>query len=170
MKAGKIFYLEIPFGLELINATMFNAKNKTDMQPEKTSSGNGGATLVSAGTTLKGDINSNSDLRFDGTVIGNVSSASKIVIGANGSVEGNISGNQADIVGKVTGNIKTKDLLQLRGDCVVKGNLYASKLQVEPTAIFNGQCHMGSAAATEAHANNVVEMSKNGQTPAVANL
>jgi cytoskeletal protein CcmA (bactofilin family) len=66
---------------------------------------------------LKGDISSNSDLRIDGTIIGNVSSSAKIVIGASGSVEGDISGNQADIVGKVSGNIKTKDLLQLRGDC-----------------------------------------------------
>ena len=150
---------------------MFNTKNKTEMQPEKTTTnGNGGATLVSAGTTLKGDISSNSDLRIDGTIIGNVNSASKIVIGANGSVEGNITGNQADIVGKVTGNIKTKDLLQLRGDCVVKGNLYAGKLQVEPTAIFNGQCHMGTAAnATTAEGNNIVEMNKNGQPQAVAN-
>jgi len=148
---------------------MFNSKNKTDMQSEKTSNGNGGATLVSAGTTLKGDINSNSDLRIDGTIIGNVSSASKIVIGANGSVEGNISGNQADVVGKVTGNIKTKDLLQLRGECVVRGNVYAGKLQVEPTAIFNGQCHMG-ANASSAGGTTIVEMNKNEQEKAVANL
>ena len=61
--------------------------------------------------------------------------------------------------------------MQLRGDCVVKGNLYAGKLQVEPTAIFNGQCHMGAAAnATIAEGNNVVEMSKNGQPQAVANI
>jgi len=137
------------------------------MQPEKTSNGNGGATLVSSGTTLKGDINSNSDLRIDGTIIGNVTSTAKIVIGANGSVEGNISGNQADIVGKVTGDIKTKDLLQLRGDSVVKGNLYAGKLQIEPTAMFNGQCHMGNgvvaASMGSEKSNHVVEMSKNGQ-------
>lgn len=138
------------------------------MQPEKTSNGAGGATLVSSGTTLKGDISSNSDLRIDGTIIGNVTSSAKIVIGANGSVEGNISGNQADIVGKVMGDIRTKDLLQLRGDCTVKGNLYAAKLQIEPTATFNGQCHMGSAAAaagSHGHekSNHVVEMNKNGQ-------
>jgi len=113
------------------------------MNNEKTN-GSNGATLISAGTTLKGDLSSNSDLRIDGTIIGNVSSSAKIVIGASGNVEGDISGNQADIVGKVSGNIKTKDLLQLRGDCVVNGNVYAGKLQVEPTAIFNGQCHMGS--------------------------
>lgn len=123
------------------------------MSNEKTNGGSG-ATLVSAGTTLKGDISSNSDLRIDGTIIGNVTSTAKIVIGASGNVEGDISGNQADIVGKVSGNIKTKDLLQLRGDCVVNGNVFAGKLQVEPTAIFNGQCHMGN---TEKIALNIVE-------------
>ena len=63
---------------------MFNNKNKTDMQPEKTNGGGNGTTLIGAGTTLKGDINSNSDLRIDGTVIGNIQSASKIIVGANG--------------------------------------------------------------------------------------
>ena len=135
-------------------------KNKsTTMMNEKTN-GSNGATLVSAGTTLKGDISSNSDLRIDGTVIGNVSSSSKIVIGASGSVEGDISGNQADIVGKVAGNIKTKDLLQLRADSLVNGNVYAGKLQVEPTAIFNGQCHMGNNSNSESRVT-VVEMAKN---------
>ena len=105
---------------------------------------NGGTTLIGAGTTLKGDLTSNSDLRIDGTVIGNIHSSAKVVIGANGVVEGDISGNQADIIGKVTGNIKAKDLLQLRGDSIVTGNQYAEKLQVEPSATFNGQCHMGS--------------------------
>ena len=135
---------------------MFNAKNKTEMQAEKTN-GNGGATLISAGTTLKGDISSNSDLRIDGTVIGNVHSTARIVIGANGVIEGDLSGNQADIIGKVSGNIRTKELLQLRGECIVTGNLYAGKLQVEPSATFNGQCHMGG---------NVVEMQKDELSPA----
>jgi cytoskeletal protein CcmA (bactofilin family) len=134
---------------------MFNAKNKTNMQQDKTNGG--GATLVGAGTTLKGDISSNSDLRIDGTVIGNIHSSSKIIIGSSGTVEGDISCNQADITGKVAGNVRAKELLQLKGECVVTGNLYAGKLQVEPTATFNGQCHMGA---------NVVEMSTNEQQAA----
>ena len=128
------------------------------MSNEKTNGGSG-ATLISAGTTVKGDISSNSDLRIDGTIIGNVNSASKIIIGDSGKVEGDISSNQADIVGKVSGNIKTKDLVQLRGECVINGNVYAGKLQVEPTATFNGQCHMGNI---EKAAVNVAEIAKNG--------
>ncbi|MCG2615573.1 polymer-forming cytoskeletal protein [Terrimonas sp. NA20] len=123
------------------------------MQTEK-STGNG-TTLIGAGTTLKGDISSNSDLRIDGTIIGNISSTAKVVVGANGIVEGDITGNQADIIGKVTGNVKAKDLLQLRGDSIVNGNLYAGKLQVEPSATFNGQCHMGAATAESIEIGNV---------------
>ena len=128
------------------------------MQPEKTSAGNG-TTLISSGTTLKGDISSNSDLRIDGTIIGNIHSSAKIVIGANGVVEGDISGAQADIVGKVSRNIRAKELLQLRGERMATGNLSAGKLQVEPTATFNGQCHMGA---------NVVEMSSLNEQQAIA--
>ena len=124
------------------------------MSTEKTTSNGGGngTTLISSGTTIKGDISSNSDLRIDGTIIGNINSNAKIVIGNSGVVEGDIHGNNADIVGKTSGTIKVKELLQLRGECVVNGNIYAGKLQVEPTATFNGQCHMGA---------NVVDMASN---------
>lgn len=136
---------------------MFNSKPIAAMQKEK-STGLNGTTLISAGTTVKGDISSNSDLRIDGTVSGNINSTSKIVVGSTGVVEGDIAGNQADIVGKVSGNIRTKDLLQLRGDCVINGNLFAGKLQVEPTAKFNGQCHMG---VNNEEGANIVDMKKN---------
>ena len=121
-------------------------------KPNGNGGGGTGTTLISAGTTIKGDLSSNSDLRIDGTVIGNINSSAKIVIGNSGVVEGDIFGNNADIVGKTSGTIKVKELLQLRGECVVNGNIYAGKLQVEPSATFNGQCHMGA---------NVVDMASN---------
>ncbi len=111
------------------------------------------ATLVGAGTIVNGDLSSDNDLRIDGTIHGNVSSTAKIIIGATGYVEGNIEGQQADINGKVEGNISAGDLLQLRGSCNVQGNISAGKLQIEPTATFNGKCQMGTVA-------NIVKMSK----------
>jgi cytoskeletal protein CcmA (bactofilin family) len=135
---------------------MFNSKIKSDMQQEKTNGG--GATLIGAGTTLTGDISSHGDLRIDGTVLGNITSSAKIIVGSSGIVEGDINCKQADIVGKVSGNISSKELLQLQGASVVTGNLYAGKLQVEPSATFNGQCHMGA---------NIVEMISNEQQAAI---
>lgn len=100
------------------------------------------ATLISAGTTLNGDVASENDLRIDGTVKGNVICSSKIIIGTSGIIEGNITGLQADVAGKVTGNIEVKELLQMREECHVEGNIMAAKLQIEPSAIFNGRCQM----------------------------
>jgi cytoskeletal protein CcmA (bactofilin family) len=127
---------------------MFN-KEKNSIIERVTASN---ATLISAGSSLNGDLTSDNDLRIDGTIHGNVSSTAKIIIGATGYVEGNIEGQQADINGKVEGNITASDLLQLRGSCNVQGNISAGKLQIEPTATFNGKCQMGTVA-------NIVKMS-----------
>ena len=45
------------------------------------------------------------------------------------------------------GNVVVKEFLQLRGESKVTGNLTAAKLQIDPTATFNGQCHMGGGVA-----------------------
>ena len=119
---------------------MFNNKSKSEAT--ETTVPSGSASLIGSGTSLKGDITSSGDLRIDGTLVGNIICSSKIIIGANGVVEGDISGQQADIMGKVTGTIKVKELLQLKSNCLVNGNLHSAKLQIEPAASFNGQCHM----------------------------
>jgi len=124
---------------------MFKGKSKSEFFAE--TSGSSAASLISAGTTLTGDLNSNSDLRIDGTLVGNINSTAKVIMGANGTVKGDINGLQADILGRVTGAVKVKELLQLKGSSVVQGNIHAGKLQVEPTATFNGECHMTLAPA-----------------------
>ena len=125
---------------------MFNGKTKSDM-PGEASTGTS-ASLIGAGTNMKGDITSNGDLRIDGSLVGNIHCSAKVVIGANGVVQGDINGQQADIMGKVTGTIKVKDLLQLKGGSLMNGNIQAAKLQIEPTASFNGECHMTQPAET----------------------
>ena len=129
---------------------MFNNKSKSG--PAESVVPTGSASLIGSGTSLKGDITSSGDLRIDGTLVGNIICSSKVIIGANGVVEGDISGQMADIMGKVSGTIKVKELLQLKSNCQVNGNLHAAKLQIEPAANFNGQCHM--IQETPAPANN----------------
>lgn len=132
---------------------MFTSKTKTESMATMPASSQS-ATLIGAGTTLKGDILSRQDLRIDGTVVGNINSSAKIIIGQGGVVEGDLESTQCDVNGRVNGNIRCRELLQLRGESAVTGNLFAGKLQIEPSATFNGQCHMGA---------NVVEMGNNEQ-------
>ena len=125
---------------------MFNPKTKSESFGDTSSSA--GASLIASGTTLKGDITSNGDIRIDGTLQGNIYCSAKVVIGANGVVEGDVNGQQADVMGKITGTVKVKDILQLKGNSQVSGNIHAGKLQIEPSASFNGQCHMSPQSTT----------------------
>ena len=125
---------------------MFSVKSKNPLPLDT----NGNSTsLIGSGTTIKGDITSNADLRIDGVLLGNIISTAKIIIGTNGRVEGDIAGMTADISGVIIGTIKVKDLLQLKSTSSVKGNIHASKLQIDPSAIFNGECHMSPGQVVE---------------------
>ncbi len=119
---------------------MFNPKTKSTSNENVT----GAATIIGAGTIIKGDIESTGDIRIDGTLIGNVIARAKILIGPEGTVDGAVKGKNADVLGKVTGQMDIKEVLQLRGKCNVDGDIFAGKLEVEPTATFNGRCHMGA--------------------------
>ena len=119
---------------------MFNSKSKSSLNETPASS----TSIIGAGTTITGNVQSNGDIRIDGVIKGNLIAKAKILIGAEGVIEGDIDGKQADVLGKVTGKIKVADLLYLHGQAVVDGDIYAGKLQIEPTASFNGQCHMGA--------------------------
>lgn len=119
---------------------MFNSRSRSGMEENAT----GATTIIGAGTTIVGDMESKGDIRIDGTLKGNLMAKAKILVGTDGVVEGNMNGNYADIQGRVTGNIRTTDLLLLRGSAHIEGDIYAGKLQVEPTVSFNGKCHMGA--------------------------
>lgn len=119
---------------------MFNSKMKSTSSEPST----GSTTIIGAGTTITGDIESTGDIRIDGTLLGNVIARAKVLIGAEGNVEGAIRGRNADVLGKVTGQMDIKEVLQLRGKCNVDGDIFAGKLEVEPSATFNGRCHMGA--------------------------
>lgn len=135
--------------------SIFNSKSKST----STESTVGNTTIIGAGTTIIGDIESTGDIRIDGTLIGNINAKAKVLIGPDGVIEGAIIGKQADVLGKITGQVNIQEVLQLRGKCTVDGDIYAGKLEIETTATFNGSCHMDT---------NIVALKINIAVPAVA--
>lgn len=117
---------------------MFN-KNSQPGAEASTSSIN----LIGAGTVVEGDIKSNGDIRIDGTVIGNIASKSKIVVGATGSIDGNITSQNADVSGKIHGKVTVNELLFLKSSANIQGDILTGKLIVEVGASFTGTCNMG---------------------------
>ena len=97
---------------------------------------------ISAGTVIKGEIISPSDIRIDGTFEGKVQTKGRVVVGETAVVKGDIICENIDLWGKVNGNVYVKDTLALMEGCQVDGNLNIKRLSVELGATFNGNCRM----------------------------
>ena len=92
---------------------------------------------ISAGTVIKGEINSPNDLRIDGRFEGRIVSAGRVVVGEKAEIEGDIVCENLDFWGKLTGNIFVRDTLTLKDSCEVKGELH-----IQLGAKFDGVCKM----------------------------
>lgn len=114
----------------------------------KTRNGEPGAlavNLIANGTTLKGDIKTESDFRIDGVLNGTINSKGKVIVGESGKVEGEIHCQNADISGEVKGTINIQALLALKASARVNGEVVTNKLSIEEGAEFSANCRMEKA-------------------------
>lgn len=65
----------------------------------------------------------------------------KIVIGPEGKIHGNLSCTHACLHGTIIGDAYVKEELTLKANCVMQGNIYTTKLEIESQAKFNGSCN-----------------------------
>jgi cytoskeletal protein CcmA (bactofilin family) len=100
--------------------------------------------IIGNGTDINGNIKTNGDLRIDGFIKGTIQATGKVVVGSTGRVEGEISCQNADISGDVKAHIKVSELLSLKANAVVSGDILTNKLAIEPGAVFTGACKMGN--------------------------
>ena len=100
--------------------------------------------VIVEGSKVIGDMITESNLRVDGEVMGNVTSAAKVVIGASGYIKGNLTCADADIEGKVEGTLKVEGLLSLRNRANIEGEISTGRFQVEEGAQFSGHCKMSN--------------------------
>lgn len=105
--------------------------------------------IITDGTTVKGDIIATGDLRLDGVLEGSIQLNGKLVIGDSGVVNGNVLCQNANVIGSVNGNLSVKEFLVLNASARVRGDILINKLSIEPGAVFSGKCRMIDEVKTQ---------------------
>jgi cytoskeletal protein CcmA (bactofilin family) len=105
--------------------------------------------LISNGTEITGDIKSNGDIRIDGLLTGNLNTKGKVVIGPTGKVKGEVYCKNSEVSGAVDGRICVSQLLTLKTDSKISGDIITFKLSIEPGAKFTGNCKMSESENNE---------------------
>lgn len=122
---------------------MFGNKKPTNAQsPVSTGNSSNINTLVE-GTFAEGTITTQNDLRIDGTINGTINCGGKLIIGPSGNVEGDVSSQNAVIEGRFSGNLTIHEILDVRENATVMGEIRTGKLLVQNGATFTGNCDMG---------------------------
>lgn len=111
---------------------------------------------ISQGTSIRGDVHSSTDLRVDGRVDGLLYSEGRIVAGESSRLSGKVLCSNADVWGKIDGDVYVKDLLTLKSSSEVNGNIYVRRIQVEIGVQINGSIRMISEQDFDQHVDALV--------------
>lgn len=93
--------------------------------------------VIPAQATFTGDLKTPGDVRINGKVEGNVVSSGTVRI--NGTVSGDVNGEIIICSGTVRGNLKAKQLVELKTGCFVRGDIKTPSVIRSEGASHNGK-------------------------------
>ena len=94
------------------------------------------------GTVIEGKLSFSSPVRIDGTLNGEVVSSSMLVVGEHAVVNADVRVGSLVVLGKVRGNIKAEELVQIKAGGHLEGDLQTQRIAVDEGAFFQGRCNV----------------------------
>ena len=98
--------------------------------------------IIAAGMRITGDIETNGTLKVDGRIEGSVLGARQMMLGRNGTVQGNVHAGEVVVGGLVDGAIVADERLELQSSAVVNGDIDTKSIVVLEGARINGAVRM----------------------------
>ena len=123
-------------------------------EPLRDVTARGGMATIGKNLLVKGQIGGSEDLYIDGEVEGSVElKEHSITVGPNGRVNANLYAKDIVVLGKVKGNIRVTDRLEIRKTGSLVGDIITTRVVIEDGAYFKGSIDIQKpgAARTEAH-------------------
>ena len=94
--------------------------------------------VIGSESVVRGELTSKGTVRIDGGFEGTIS-ADCTIIGESGRVVGDITGKQLIIGGKITGNIRVTELVEIQPKGEVYGDIYTLRLTMAEGGVFEGR-------------------------------
>lgn len=88
--------------------------------------------------TIKGEIRAREELLVEGEVEGELESQSRLTVGPNGKVRGNIKAREVAIFGSVRGNVEVTEKIAIREQGNLVGDIKAAGISIDDGAYFKG--------------------------------
>ena len=117
---------------------------ETDYQARVDPAGNA---TFGPGLVFEGKLSFKGQVEFNGTFKGAITTDDLLIIGEQARVDADIRCGSVVIKGEVTGKIRARDSVELRGRARVKADLVTPSFLMDRGVIFEGYCNMDPGAA-----------------------
>jgi len=97
--------------------------------------------LIGANSNFKGDIDTKGTLRIDGSMEGNVN-ADWVILGEKACLKGDVTARGIIIGGRVDGNLRAKEIVEIKSKGQVSGDISTNKLTIIEGGMFDGRSSM----------------------------
>ena len=125
------------------------------VQSRPTTQGADSRTIIGKGVVITGEISGNGDVEVRGTISGSITLKNNIAtISKSGVAQASVTAKSVDVSGRVEGDIIAAELVVIRKDSTVAGNVNAPRVSLEDGAHFKGSVDMQTSkpqAAPEPH-------------------
>lgn len=126
------------------------------------------STLIGKGSELTGDFSVQGSARIDGKVVGNVTVTGTLIVGATGSISGDVSANAVVVGGEVLGDIAAPEKTELTATARVLGDISTKIIVIDENAVFQGKCDMNQTAPEKKAKMKVAKATRAGKKSAKA--
>lgn len=120
------------------------------MNKKKHYAGGSPDSIIGEKTRSEGKMMSETSLRIEGKVQGEIECIEDVTIGEHGAVDADILGRDIIIAGKVSGDVTAKGKVVITATGALYGNIHAKVFVIEEGAVFNGNSLMSAPASTPA--------------------
>ena len=94
---------------------------------------------LSAGLHIKGAVTGNEDLHIDGSLVGSISVGGfRLTVGKGANVNAEAVARELVIYGEVKGNLQARDLVEVKKEGSVQGDILTARIMIEDGAFFKG--------------------------------
>lgn len=107
----------------------------------------GSLSIIAAGMTVRGDIESNGIVKVEGAVDGHVHARHQVLVARGGIVHGDIEAREAIVGGMVNGSIRVAERVEVQSGATVVGDITTRRIAVAEGGMLNGQIRMGEPTA-----------------------
>jgi cytoskeletal protein CcmA (bactofilin family) len=117
--------------------------------PAATVSGRGappgqvGLSIIGAGMTIHGDVDTGGVVKIEGTVSGSVRAGQQVLVTKGGRIDGDVETSEAVIAGVVHGALRALERAEIQPGAAVEGDVTTKRILVAEGAVLNGLVRMG---------------------------